>query len=347
MEAEPRTPSFSDVTQYTDMIIFPIVLASQLFVFIRRKFKLDVAAIITLLLYLFVMFIRFIRCFTKSGDNRFSPIQVGINIVCHTLISMTMYFFVFEMSSVKIQIEGGPMAIPRAETNRKVKYSVLAGIITYLVVYLTVRLISELGNQQLTHVELGLLYFSIALKLVLDILVMVIFMQVFIYFAKRKQTTLKREALTFSPFNKFILISVSILYASRIIGALFTFSNSLISISELYNTYGYSVYRLLMADVIFPIRDMFEALFFAYLFYFQSKKRVNMSILNEEYQKRISQLEEVKPLNTQNSGTVVSHEVKQSQISGAVVDEETTQFRQFLRGQVVNNAKEGEDKSFL
>lgn len=147
MEAEPRTPSFSDVTQYTDMIIFPIVLASQLFVFIRRKFKLDVAAIITLLLYLFVMFIRFIRCFTKSGDNRFSPIQVGINIVCHTLISMTMYFFVFEMSSVKIQIEGGPMAIPRAETNRKVKYSVLAGIITYLVVYLTVRLISELGNQ--------------------------------------------------------------------------------------------------------------------------------------------------------------------------------------------------------
>lgn len=89
---------------YTDILIFLFVLTAQTTVFILRRFKLDLAAIVTLLLYLSVMFIRFLRCIISS-DNRVSPVQVGINIACHTLISMSMYHFVFEMQSVRIQVE--------------------------------------------------------------------------------------------------------------------------------------------------------------------------------------------------------------------------------------------------
>jgi hypothetical protein len=109
-------------------------------------------------------------------------------------------------------------------------------------------------------------------------------MSVFLFYVKRKLASLKREALKFSPFNRFIVGSVIALYISRVLGALFTFSNAVISVLEFYNTPGYRTYRILMADVIFPIRDMVEALFFAYLFYFQSKRvPINLSQLNEDY----------------------------------------------------------------
>jgi hypothetical protein len=70
-----ESPSqFSDLSQYIDLTIFPIVFASQLFVFIKRRFRLDVSAIITLVLYLLVMLIRFIRCFIQKANNRLNPI---------------------------------------------------------------------------------------------------------------------------------------------------------------------------------------------------------------------------------------------------------------------------------
>jgi hypothetical protein len=59
---------------------------------------------------------------------------------------MAMYFFVFEMATVKISIEGGPHAIKRAEINRKVKFVVLILSTVYLFMYLTVRMISETSD---------------------------------------------------------------------------------------------------------------------------------------------------------------------------------------------------------
>jgi hypothetical protein len=135
-------------------------------------------------------------------------------------------------------------------------------------VYLTIRLISEISDQDLNKAEIDLLIASTALKVLLDGVGFMIFMQSFLYFVNRKASTLKREALSFSPFNKFIIASVFFLYVMRIIGTLFTLTNAIISITDLYTTHSYSVYRLLMADIIFPLRDMIEVLFFTYLFYF-------------------------------------------------------------------------------
>ena len=91
--------NYEKASNYIDIGIFVIVFIAQASVFIIRKFKLDFASILTLLLYLIVIFIRFLRALI-SGDNRLGAVQVGINIVCHQCISMTMYHFVFEMKAV-------------------------------------------------------------------------------------------------------------------------------------------------------------------------------------------------------------------------------------------------------
>ena len=128
--------------------------------------------------------------------------------------------------------------------------------------------------------------FSVFLKLALDCLSFYLFIKAFRFFVARKRSSLKREALALSPFNKFILFSIYILLAFRVLGTLFTFSNALISLDDkIYHSHSYSIYRLLMGDIIFPIRDCIEALYFSYLFYFQSTRRPsgNIQRLNEQY----------------------------------------------------------------
>lgn len=75
-----------------------------------RRFKLDPSALITLSLYFTAMLLRFLRCFLNSNGegvdvNDDTPLQTGISLSCHTLISMTLYYFVFEMQAVRYQSE--------------------------------------------------------------------------------------------------------------------------------------------------------------------------------------------------------------------------------------------------
>lgn len=254
-----------------------------------RKLRIDLSAILILLLYLLVVFIRFLRTFfsdSSSLGNRFSPLQVGINIVCHTLISLTMYHFVFEMQAERIQIEGGGSAkvYQRTDRNNKAKFGVISLLILQLVIYLTIRLMSEEGSI-LGTLEISLLILSIFLKLALDCIAFYVFISAFRFFTHRKRASLKREALPFSPFNRFILASVYALLALRVLGTLFTFTNAIVSLTSSYHDHGYSMYRLFMGDILFPIRDCIEAMYFSYLFYFQSTRRpaANMKRLNEQY----------------------------------------------------------------
>ena len=92
MDAENIASFFSDI------IIFTVVLFVEAYIFFTKFSKLETHAVVTLLLYLSVAFIRFLRCFIDS--NRQSPIQIGIELSCHTLMSMTMYYFTFEMQAV-------------------------------------------------------------------------------------------------------------------------------------------------------------------------------------------------------------------------------------------------------
>ena len=64
--------SFSDqikqINVYSDLTILAILIISQSYLFIRLKFKVDKAGIITLLLYLVIAIIRFINDFGEVDD---------------------------------------------------------------------------------------------------------------------------------------------------------------------------------------------------------------------------------------------------------------------------------------
>ena len=71
---------------------------------------MDASALITMSLYFMVMLVRFLRCFVSKNGNGIdieddSPLQTGISLSCHTLISMSIYYFIFEMQSVKLYVE--------------------------------------------------------------------------------------------------------------------------------------------------------------------------------------------------------------------------------------------------
>lgn len=93
-------PTVGAIGKYTSIIIFIVVSLTQGFVISTRRLKLDPSALITMLFYYTVILVRFIQCFL--GENDGSKLQVGISLSCHTLISMSIYFFVFEMNAVRL-----------------------------------------------------------------------------------------------------------------------------------------------------------------------------------------------------------------------------------------------------
>ena len=87
------------ITFYLNILIFPIISLVEGYVVSSRKLKLDPSALITLSFYFIAMLIRFIRCFITGNAD--TPVSIGVSLSCHTLISMSLYYFVFEMQSVK------------------------------------------------------------------------------------------------------------------------------------------------------------------------------------------------------------------------------------------------------
>lgn len=97
---------FLVVTMTLDIFMFFTLLLTFMFLFFvrLRPSMLESPALCTLALYFAVVLVRFIRCFLPE-ENRFNPLQTGISLACHSLISLTMYYFVFEMVAVMDQLK--------------------------------------------------------------------------------------------------------------------------------------------------------------------------------------------------------------------------------------------------
>ena len=55
--------------------------------------------------------------------------------------------------------------------------------------------------------------------------------------------------------------------------------------TPLYDNQKQKLSYLVLDDIVFPVRDFIEALFFSYLFFFQIRKKRNLEIINEEWKK--------------------------------------------------------------
>ena len=137
----------------------------------------------------------------------------------------------------------------------------------YGVSYTTIRV---LYNEYLTisgaNETLYIITFSV--KLLLDIWMITLFIISLRYFLERKKTALKREALRLNPYNQFILISIFFLLFMRIAGSLYTFIVGIISLTPVFNTPAQLLSYQILDDLVFPIRDFIEVIFFSYLFHY-------------------------------------------------------------------------------
>jgi hypothetical protein len=91
-----------EITFVSSILFFAAVSVVEFYVMSVRRLKLDTSALITLLFYFSVMLIRFLRCTIDGSAD--TPASIGVSLSCHTLISMSLYFFVFEMQAVKYQL---------------------------------------------------------------------------------------------------------------------------------------------------------------------------------------------------------------------------------------------------
>ena len=81
-------------------LIFISLLLFESFLFVRLKFKLELPAKISLLLYLFVGTLRFAKVFIDPKTVYFTV----LSRLSTTLIWTALYYFIFEMNSVLLII---------------------------------------------------------------------------------------------------------------------------------------------------------------------------------------------------------------------------------------------------
>ena len=92
-----------DEVLYLDIFLLVTVLIVQFYVFYSRFLKLEFTAVFTLLLYYVVILIRLINsCLVENEHSNLNLAILGVNVACHSLISIILYYFIFEMKYVVI-----------------------------------------------------------------------------------------------------------------------------------------------------------------------------------------------------------------------------------------------------
>ena len=91
--------------------------------------------------------------------------------------------------------------------------------------------------------------FALILKMISDACTCYFFIQAFSFFIEKKRQTKSKEALGLSPLNKFIIVSICIMFVMRVLGTLF---NTLVGISTVFDFYrnpSYIDFRILTAKI--------------------------------------------------------------------------------------------------
>lgn len=175
---------FLVLTMTLDIFVFFILLFLFLYLFfIRlRPSMLETPALLTLALYFTVSLARFVRCFL-SEEDRLSPVQTGISLACHSLISLAMYYFVFEMQAVMDQLRASDSYDFKAREQRRKrnKTLVMSLGIAYTLLYVSIRVHMALGHG-LGAVEELVYIATFSIKPVLDFFAIYLFVNAFLYF---------------------------------------------------------------------------------------------------------------------------------------------------------------------
>lgn len=156
--------------------------------------------------------------------------------------------------------------------------------VLYGISYSTLRVLFAV-NGSFSPTEQAFYIPTFSVKLLLDFYMIAVFISCITFFLRKKLAAMKKGAhsIGFSRLNYFILYSICFLVFMRITGAIYTFAVGVISLTPLFQNPEQKLSYEILDDLIFPIRDFIEILFFAYLFYFQSKKKRDLAQVNQRW----------------------------------------------------------------
>lgn len=197
---------------------------------------------------------------------------------------MSIYFFVFEMQAVRIQLEQLATFETLKQTNLKIRNFVMSITLLYGICYSTIRTVFSVDRQFVSTTEEVAYVITFTTKLFLDFYVIVLFSTVFSFFFQRRKQALSREALRMTPLNQLVLVTIFFLYFMRVAGSLYTFIvGILVLIPSVFNSPAQMLSYVILDDLVFPLRDFIETIMFSYMFYYQSNKRKNLAKINEKW----------------------------------------------------------------
>ena len=275
----------SDITYYINILLFCVITLVIVYLLTVRRMKLDPSALVTLFLYFTAILTRLLHSLFMIDMEL--PECVGINLSCHSLISMTMYYFVFEMQRIKDQLS----AKTKLECNsfrlktRRNRAIVLGLTLIYAISYSTIRVLAAMKGDKFTTAEEVIYIPTFTLKLLLDGYVIGMFILLLSFFLRRKQAAMLKGAHSagFSRFNLFVLYSIYVLLFMRIVGSIYTFIVGIVSLTPLFLNEQWALSYQILDDLVFPIRDFVEVMFFSYLFYFESRKESRLQQVNKKW----------------------------------------------------------------
>ena len=219
----------------------------------------------TLLLYIIVVTLRFVRVFLGQKEE---ALQTGISLLCDSLISIALYFFVFEMFAVREQLESKDTReyMRRTKRNNRVRAIIMIFTVIYAGVYTYFRIDIDM-DEGISTIEQYLYIPTFSIKLLFDIVALIIFGISFRFFFMKKRAALQKYSSKFSRFNIFIVVLISLLYTLRIVGIFYDFAVGIVSI-RLTRRVLDEIFDI--GEVVIHLRDFVEVVMFSYLFYFQS-----------------------------------------------------------------------------
>jgi hypothetical protein len=105
------------------------------------------------------------------------------------------------------------------------------------------------------------------------------------FFLRRKEAAMLKgaHAAGFSRFNLFVMYSIYVLLFMRIVGSVYTFIVGIVSLTPFFYNEQWALSYQILDDLVFPIRDFVEVMFFSYLFHFQSKKESRLEQVNRKW----------------------------------------------------------------
>lgn len=233
----------------------------------------------TLLLYLAVVSI---RCFRVFFDRNDTPLQTGISLCCDSLISIALYFFVFEMFAVREQLESHDSREYRRRTkrNNRLRAVIMGFAVIYAGVDTWFRIDIDL-DEGINTIETFVYIPIFSIKLILDFFAISIFYICFKFFYRQKLKALSKYKEKLTAFNLFIIVTVAILYGLRILDSMYDFAVGIVSITLTRKVLD-TVF--LIGEVVVHLRDFVEVIMFSYLFYFQSQRKIICNVQADKYQ---------------------------------------------------------------